>query len=230
MANEKFGWVNVGDYRNLNFKLSDELAAMDVDPKRVRRRSKMWSPGIPTDQGDTAHCVGFAGENWQLAAPIMDDIRVILGGHDMYAECKRFDSMPMIDGTTTNALMKALRELEMVKKWGWGYDAETVRTWVLVRGTVFIGVPWTEGMMTPDTEGYITPIGRPMGGHEVLIVGYVAPKKSFRIKNSWGEAWGERGLAWMLESNLDYLLQHGGEACGAIETRWSNEILGGKRW
>lgn len=41
-----------------------------------------------------------------------------------------------------------------------------------------------------------------IGGHAVMAVGYDQPKKRFLIRNSWGEAWGKKGYAWM---PFDYL-------------------------
>jgi hypothetical protein len=50
------------------------------------------------------------------------------------------------------------------------------------------------------------PVGIPSGGwsdksfrgnHEVTIVGYDDSKSAFRIVNSWGSAWGDKGFAWL---------------------------------
>jgi C1A family cysteine protease len=36
-----------------------------------------------------------------------------------------------------------------------------------------------------------------IGGHAVMAVGYDQLNKRFLIRNSWGEAWGKKGYAWM---------------------------------
>lgn len=36
-----------------------------------------------------------------------------------------------------------------------------------------------------------------LGGHAVLAVGYDDNKGAFRIRNSWGEAWGDKGYFWI---------------------------------
>ncbi|HOA06363.1 MAG TPA: C1 family peptidase, partial [Spirochaetota bacterium] len=33
--------------------------------------------------------------------------------------------------------------------------------------------------------------------HAIVIVGWDDSKKSFLIKNSWGEDWGEKGYMWI---------------------------------
>lgn len=35
------------------------------------------------------------------------------------------------------------------------------------------------------------------GGHEVVIIGFDAEKQLFKIANSWGETWGEKGYGYM---------------------------------
>ena len=35
------------------------------------------------------------------------------------------------------------------------------------------------------------------GGHAMVIVGYSERKQAFRVINSWGTEWGDRGLAWI---------------------------------
>jgi hypothetical protein len=41
------------------------------------------------------------------------------------------------------------------------------------------------------------PWERPIGGHDVLIVGYDDTRGAFRFLNSWGREWGDGGFGWM---------------------------------
>lgn len=41
------------------------------------------------------------------------------------------------------------------------------------------------------------PAEPPLGGHAVVIRGYDDVKASFRIQNSWGTDWGNRGCGWL---------------------------------
>lgn len=36
-----------------------------------------------------------------------------------------------------------------------------------------------------------------LGGHALMVAGYDDDKKSFLVRNSWGEAWGIAGYCWM---------------------------------
>lgn len=46
---------------------------------------------------------------------------------------------------------------------------------------------------------YIIPLpeGRWLGGHMVCLVGYSRRRKAFKLRNSWGEGWGDNGYAWL---------------------------------
>lgn len=48
-----------------------------------------------------------------------------------------------------------------------------------------------------------------LGGHCLLIVGYDDEKRQFKIQNSWGRIWGDRGCGYM---SYDYILDN--EICG----------------
>jgi len=42
-----------------------------------------------------------------------------------------------------------------------------------------------------------------VGGHAIVIVGYDHAKRMFKIRNSWGKGWGQRGYCWL---PYDYVL------------------------
>lgn len=46
------------------------------------------------------------------------------------------------------------------------------------------------------------PSGRPVGGHEMLIVGYDDSKQQYRIRNSWGTGWGDNGYSFISYSYI----------------------------
>jgi C1A family cysteine protease len=47
----------------------------------------------------------------------------------------------------------------------------------------------------------IVPMPKPgervLGGHAVMLVGYDDAKQMFKVRNSWGTGWGQRGYFWM---------------------------------
>jgi len=40
-------------------------------------------------------------------------------------------------------------------------------------------------------------VGAPRGGHAMVIVGYDDTRQAFRLFNSWGKGWGDKGLGWV---------------------------------
>ena len=57
---------------------------------------------------------------------------------------------------------------------------------------------------TPDKKTDVI-----MGGHCLLIVGYDDDKREFKIQNSWGRIWGDKGYGYM---SYDYILDN--DLCG----------------
>ena len=50
---------------------------------------------------------------------------------------------------------------------------------------------WTGDRIYDDTTSPRT------GGHAMVIVGYSEAKQAFKIINSWGEWWGDKGYGWI---------------------------------
>jgi C1A family cysteine protease len=48
------------------------------------------------------------------------------------------------------------------------------------------------GMLPPPEPG-----DQPIGGHSVMAVGYDRDLQMFKIRNSWGAGWGDKGYFWM---------------------------------
>jgi C1A family cysteine protease len=81
--------------------------------------------------------------------------------------------------------------------------------------TLADGVPFTIGFTVYDSfrqvgdDGIMPyPSGDVLGGHAVLICGYVEHHPAdghlwYRVRNSWGDGWGEAGYFWM---PAEYLL------------------------
>lgn len=47
------------------------------------------------------------------------------------------------------------------------------------------------------TEPFVPADDQLKGGHAMTIVGYDDGRQAFRVMNSWGERWGDRGFGWM---------------------------------
>ena len=71
-----------------------------------------------------------------------------------------------------------------------------------LQGPFVIGVLVTEGFYTKDCiENGIVDISIPAddssGGHAIAVCGYDADNHRFRVKNSWGTGYGDKGYIWI---------------------------------
>jgi len=80
---------------------------------------------------------------------------------------------------------------------------------------IMIGIGWTNSMFYPDENGWISPEGGDVGGHELAVVGFdVDPTygEYVWLLNSWGKGWGRRGYAKLKVTDLDDRLRRQGDA------------------
>lgn len=62
---------------------------------------------------------------------------------------------------------------------------------------IMAGVLVTDSFLCPVDGVIPLPEGRILGAHAIALCGYDDTKQAFRIVNSWGTAWGEKGFAWL---------------------------------
>lgn len=196
--------------------------AFEMAPASLTRlRSRhWWVPAGVLDQGDRPYCVAYAWTSMLRAAPETATVpRVGPFAQALYDRAQILDDIDASpeEGTTVRGAAKALSRAGIIGGYRWAYRAETVRDYLLTRGPVVLGLPWYEGM---DVEK-MSNVGAYLGGHAVLATGYSQKHNAVRILNSWGPKWAAGGRAWLPLGVLDALLQDGGEACSAIETRYA---------
>lgn len=79
-----------------------------------------------------------------------------------------------------------------------------------IRRAIATGIPVAFGTRVSDAFkrfGGTGTVTRPssssaVGGHAMLVVGYEPGR--FRVVNSWGQYWGDRGCAWLDDAYLDW--------------------------
>jgi len=211
--NKGLGRVYIPDPRDRAYDMRE------VVKLRAAPTSKVWRVGGVLDQGSTPQCVGYAWLQFLLSAPIMKRNRTLPTATTIYKAAQKVDEWPgeRYDGTSVRAGAKVLQSLGLIKEYVWAKDLDTLKRFVMQRGPVVIGVDWFGGM-DRTRGGYIVPEGASLGGHAILINGWSQSQKAFRMINSWGAEWGEKGKCWLDEADAEYLLfQANGEACSAIE-------------
>ena len=185
-------------------------------------RSYTWRCNSWFDQGREGACVAYSLGHELAARPaevsgITDPWLV----QNVYWEAQKQDpweggsypgANPRYAGTSVLAGVKVLHEKKLFAEYRWAFGLRDVLLGVGRNGPAVIGVRWKEGMIRPDSDGYIYPTGRSVGGHAVVVRAINVKKGYVTIRNSWGKNWGENGDCYMKFDDLGELLQDRGEA------------------
>lgn len=175
--------------------------------------------GPVLDQKQTPRCVAFMGRDWLTAGPVKNTGR--LSPATIYRECQGVDGIQgPHDGTTVHALVQVETRRGYIKgPVAWTKTVDTIG--LFMRGPigqpVTLGIPWTQGMFTPDANGFIFPTGPIEGGHGLMTFEYDAINDVYSLMNHWSIAWGTGGICYIHGADLGWLLKRQAEACAAIE-------------
>lgn len=155
-----------------------------------------WSDPVLLNQGQTNHCVGYAGAGFlataQAAAPENPSV-TNADGERIYYACKVRDTQPRQEnGTSIWQLAHELKGEGIIDAYAFGGFSES-KEWVQDHGPVVIGTNWYTGMDHSDTAGMIHRSGTVRGGHATLwrATDSIAVDTE-TLRNSWG-TWGFRG-------------------------------------
>lgn len=194
---------------------------LEVDNKKI------WDfPSDPLNQGNTGHCTGFSMAHFGICLPEFTEYTEE-DAHQFYYECKKIDGDPLgEDGSTIRSVAKVLQDKGIINNYAFASDIDTIKWWLLNRGSLIMATIWTEGMMSPDEEGLIDIHGYVLGGHAYIVNGWDNETKRFKIVNSWGNKWGKEGMGFMTEKDFEAIFKYGGEALAAVELE-KHKIKGG---
>jgi hypothetical protein len=234
------------DWRSLDYPVDAALALRATTPT-YRPRSYSWALRTWLDQGTEGACVGFAFAHDLAARPaeVKNLTRAYAVG--LYHDAQRIDEWaggaypganPFYEGTSVLAGAKVCTTRGFYSSYYWGLSLEEVARGVAYFGPAVLGLDWYEGMLEPDSNGFIHPSGRWVGGHAIVAVGIQVHYKRgvlnwFRrtwndvdldrsyltLHNSWGPGWGKNGRARLSLSDFNKLLGANGEACFPVRTR-----------
>jgi C1A family cysteine protease len=194
-------------------------------PKKVDYANKM-SP--IRDQGEEGTCVGFAvAVGMKEYQEILDYEKLIeLSPRFVYAEAKKIDGVPGLEGTTIRAAMQALNAKGVCQEKFWPYrphqndrpkqgafsnakgfciktyarilKLDELRMSLAAKGPAVLGIEVFKGMLKTKTG--IVPLPkkreRSIGGHAIAACGYDDEKELVKFKNSWGK-WGDKGYGYL---------------------------------
>lgn len=209
-------------------KFSIRRAAPMVTAKKRYDRVFYRTPA-PLDQGNTDQCVEFG---WQLflgAFPTYGTLLPRRTIYDLAQSIDEFPDTPPAGGTSVRAGAKALVQLGHLKYYVWPDNVDDAVRWLQAgAGIVVSGTVWLDSMFDPDADGRIIVDWNSgiAGGHCYDYVGFdpahhfersgvVLP--AFRIQNSWGAGWSQRGRAWLALEDARALIAEDGELCCGVE-------------
>jgi hypothetical protein len=180
-----------------------------------KKRSYTWSCPVNLDQGSEGACTGFSVAHEAAARPkpvagvTNDTARAI------YHRAQQLDEWPgeNYEGSSVLGAIKAGSERGWYDEYRWAFSEEDLCLAVGYKGPAVLGINWYEGMMDPDYNGIIVPVGSCVGGHAILCNGYSVKTGFYRLHNSWGSGWGVNGDCFIYREDLADLLRQDGEAC-----------------
>jgi hypothetical protein len=76
-------------------------------------------------------------------------------------------------------------------------DIKEVKAQINAGLPVLIGAPVDQGFRNLGTGTWNGVQGAQGGGHAMIVVGYDDARQAFKLMNSWGTDWGDRGFGWI---------------------------------
>ena len=124
--------------------------------------------------------------------------------------------------TIQNTYIQAAAEYK-IKAYARLYGVDDIKQALAAGKLVMAGILVTDNFMSPPANNVIgPPDGRIYGLHAIVICGYDDSRKAFRMVNSWGTTWGDKGFAWLTYEFCEWeSLDHAGFF--ALEEAWAVE-------
>lgn len=212
MQDRTFDRVPRFDERSRKYPITAVLRSGAVP---LKPRSYTWGCPVWLDQGSEGACTGFAVTHEAAARPVMvsgvsNELAI-----EVYHRAQYFDEWTGEDyeGSSVLGAIKAGKERGWYGEYRWAFGVNDLALAVGHQGPAVLGVNWYEGMMQPSAGGLIRPDGKLAGGHAILCIGYNHRMGMFKLHNSWGIKWGDRGECFISYKDMDRLLKEQGEAC-----------------
>lgn len=208
------GRLPSSDERDRSFMIKKSLTT---------RTSRYWNAeGWWGNQKSESSCVGFSWAHWIEDGPVVHGgIAPIVDPTFIYNEAQLVDEWEgnSYDGTSVRAGAKVLQGLGRITEYQWAFDVSTLINAILTKSPVVVGTDWFEEMFYPNEKYLIKVSGELVGGHAYVLNGVSTKTKLFRIKNSWGRDWGNRGHAYISFADMEMLIDRDGEICIGTEAK-----------
>lgn len=192
--------------------------------------TRVWDCPVTLDQGKEGACVGYASAHFYGSEDRIQTIsnriaRTHYKGAQMHDEWLGEN----YEGTSVNGLMAYLRAEELVGKYRWVFDLETLKHTLSYYGPVIVGCEWREECNYPDKLGFINFDGPSQGGHATCWRGINMEEGYFLIQQSWGPKHGINGVVKMRFKDAAELLRTRPQICFP-EKRSLQSLSPPKKW
>lgn len=186
--------------------------------------------GSVLDQGNLGSCTGNAMAQCLMTDPYRQTRRRLKEADALalYAKATQLDGFPGTyppddTGSSGLAVAKAAQQAGYITGYTHAFGIEHAKA-ALVYGPMIVGTNWYASMFTPDPRtGEVSIIGKPIGGHEYLLLGYLPAHTTggadvYAFLNSWGH-WGRgshvigtrTGVFTMTAATFSRLLSENGD-------------------
>jgi hypothetical protein len=178
-------------------------------------RSVLWAPNIdPLDQGNLGSCTGNAVAGELSTQPFLRKLTE-KDAVSIYSLATKIDPFagqypPTDTGSDGPSALTAAVQLGFIIGWTPADMLADMHAAIQTRPGIF-GSNWTSDMFSPDRCGQIHPTGAIEGGHEYEYLGFDKESGKEWFRNSWGD-WGPlHGYFWMNSSDVQTLIDDGGQ-------------------
>lgn len=218
------------DAKSANFQLRTLITADNL----TNIETTEWRCDYFLNQGQEGSCVGFSTAHEIGAIPVPVFVDFAIGRRIYKLAQEKYDPWPgeAYEGTSVLAGMLAAQELGYIGEFRWagvgsGRPLEDLVLALCNLGPGVFGIPWYQGMMNIDNNGFIWPSGNQVGGHAICAIGIVInwisgssirnfdnvdlDRSYIILHNSWGQGWGRQGRCYITLRNIDKLISEWGE-------------------
>jgi len=193
--------------------------------------AKIWEHGTILNQGQEGACVGFAWTGATIASPTPPNNQPTFEmGNSfavaLYKEAQKVDPWPGEDysGTSVLAGAKTAKTKGIIDEYRWCFSVEDLKDAVLRLGPVVVGINWYHGMYHTGKNGLVRISGNKVGGHAIMITGFIpdfkinnVPTPVFEWVNSWGSGYGVNGKGYVKYEDMSRLIEERAEMCVPIK-------------
>jgi hypothetical protein len=234
------GRLYAPDPRDRFHTMAGQMQSRPRSLNKIRTQAPQRGPTL--DQGPTSMCVEFSAATALGALPIgygrtpekvLSAVQVHVkesandGWPDLYSWAQDHDEWPgnNYDGTSVRAGQQYLRLIGKSSGFVFAQDLAEAKDYIKRVGSapIILGIDWLEKMDEPELikgSYYLTAEGPVVGGHAICCLWFDRIKKAWKLQNTWGEEWGDKGIVYLPDDQFDYLVfQANGEAVSFVEAK-----------